>query len=126
MNKDDVKGIVSLVPFIIFAVFYLGLSLASGDFYRVPMIIAFLVASAAAFALHPKKLDESLNVFTRGMGDANIMMMCLVASPEGVKRVQADHPDVDIYAAALDEYLNEHAYIVPGLGDAGDRIFGTK
>ena len=62
----------------------------------------------------------------KNKGAKNIMMMCLVASPEGVKMVQADHPDVDIYAAALDEYLNEHAYIVPGLGDAGDRIFGTK
>ena len=62
----------------------------------------------------------------KNKGAKNIMMMCLVASPEGVKKVQEDHPDVDIYAAALDEYLNDHAYIVPGLGDAGDRIFGTK
>ena len=52
--------------------------------------------------------------------------MCLVGAPEGVKKVQEDHPDVDIYIAALDEKLNEHAYIVPGLGDAGDRLFGTK
>ncbi len=59
-------------------------------------------------------------------GCRHITMMCLVAAPEGVKRVQEDHPDVDIYAAALDEKLNDHAYIVPGLGDAGDRIFGTK
>lgn len=59
-------------------------------------------------------------------GCRNIRFMCLVAAPEGVARVQADHPDVDIYAGALDERLNEHAYIVPGLGDAGDRIFGTK
>ena len=59
-------------------------------------------------------------------GAENIMLMCLVAAPEGVKRVQDEHPDVDIYAAALDERLNEHAYIIPGLGDAGDRIFGTK
>jgi len=59
-------------------------------------------------------------------GCKNIRFMCLVAAPEGVARVQADHPDVDIYAGALDERLNEHAYIVPGLGDAGDRIFGTK
>ena len=59
-------------------------------------------------------------------GATHIMLMCLVAAPEGVKKVQDNHPDVDIYAAALDEYLNEHAYIVPGLGDAGDRIFGTK
>ena len=62
----------------------------------------------------------------KAKGAKSIMMMCLVASPEGVKKVQEDHPDVDIYAAALDEYLNDHAYIVPGLGDAGDRIFGTK
>ena len=59
-------------------------------------------------------------------GCNHITMMCLVAAPEGVARVQKDHPDVDIYCAALDECLNDHAYIVPGLGDAGDRIFGTK
>ena len=59
-------------------------------------------------------------------GCHNIRLMCLVAAPEGVKKVQEDHPDVDIYTAALDSHLNEHAYIVPGLGDAGDRIFGTK
>ena len=58
-------------------------------------------------------------------GCKNIKFMCLVAAPEGVKRVQNDHPDVDIFTAALDECLNEKAYIVPGLGDAGDRIFGT-
>ncbi len=58
-------------------------------------------------------------------GCKNIRFMCLVAAPEGVKRVQEAHPDVDIYTAALDECLNDHAYIVPGLGDAGDRIFGT-
>ena len=58
-------------------------------------------------------------------GCTNIRFMCLVAAPEGVKRVQEAHPDVDIYTAALDECLNDHAYIVPGLGDAGDRIFGT-
>ena len=59
-------------------------------------------------------------------GAKNILLMCLVAAPEGVEKVQTAHPDVDIYCAALDERLNEHAYIVPGLGDAGDRIFGTK
>ena len=58
-------------------------------------------------------------------GCRNIRFMCLVAAPEGVKAVQEAHPHVDIYTAALDECLNEHAYIVPGLGDAGDRIFGT-
>lgn len=59
-------------------------------------------------------------------GCTDIRLMCLVAAPEGVAKVQADHPDVDIYTAALDEKLNDHAYIVPGLGDAGDRLFGTK
>ena len=59
-------------------------------------------------------------------GAKNIVLMCLVSAPEGVARIQSDHPDVDIYAAALDEKLNENAYIVPGLGDAGDRIFGIK
>lgn len=59
-------------------------------------------------------------------GCRNIRFMALVGAPEGVKRVQKEHPDVDIFIAALDECLNDHAYIVPGLGDAGDRIFGTK
>ncbi|MBQ3389689.1 MAG: uracil phosphoribosyltransferase [Firmicutes bacterium] len=59
-------------------------------------------------------------------GAKSIALMNLIAAPEGVKAVQDEHPDVDIYIAALDEKLNENAYIVPGLGDAGDRIFGTK
>ncbi len=61
----------------------------------------------------------------KAKGAAQILFMCLVAAPEGVKKLQDEHPDVDIYCAALDEKLNDHAYIVPGLGDAGDRIFGT-
>ena len=56
----------------------------------------------------------------------NIHFMCIIAAPEGVERMKKDHPDVDLYIGALDERLNEHGYIVPGLGDAGDRIFGTK
>ena len=59
-------------------------------------------------------------------GCKHIKLMCIIAAPEGVKAMQEAHPDVDIYAAALDDHLNEHGYIVPGLGDAGDRIFGTK
>lgn len=59
-------------------------------------------------------------------GCTQIKLLCLVAAPEGVEKLQKDHPDVAIYAAALDDHLNEHAYIVPGLGDAGDRLFGTK
>lgn len=59
-------------------------------------------------------------------GCKNIHFICIIAAPEGVERMKNDHPDVDIYIGALDEGLNEHGYIVPGLGDAGDRIFGTK
>lgn len=59
-------------------------------------------------------------------GVKNIHFMCIIAAPEGVKKMQETHPDVDIYIGALDSHLNEHGYIVPGLGDAGDRIFGTK
>ena len=64
--------------------------------------------------------------FLKQYGCKNIVMMNIIGAPEGVKAVQEAHPDVEIYLAALDEKLNEHAYIVPGLGDAGDRIFGTK
>ena len=62
----------------------------------------------------------------KAKGIKNLKLMCLVAAPEGVRKVQEDHPDVDIYIAALDDHLNENAYIIPGLGDAGDRLFGTK
>ena len=59
-------------------------------------------------------------------GCKNIHFMCIIAAPEGIERLSKDHPDIDIYIGAKDEKLNENAYIVPGLGDAGDRIFGTK
>lgn len=59
-------------------------------------------------------------------GVKNIHFMCIIAAPEGVKAMTEAHPDVDLYIGALDEHLNDHGYIVPGLGDAGDRIFGTK
>ena len=59
-------------------------------------------------------------------GVKKIRFMCIIAAPEGVKHMQEKHPDVDLYIGALDECLNDHKYIVPGLGDAGDRIFGTK
>ena len=64
--------------------------------------------------------------FLKAHGCRNIIMMNVIGCPEGVKAVTEAHPDVDLYLAALDEKLNDHAYIVPGLGDAGDRIFGTK
>ena len=67
----------------------------------------------------------AIDMLKRG-GAKQIKLMCLVAAPEGINVVNAAHPDVEIYAAAVDERLNDHGYIVPGLGDAGDRIFGTK
>ena len=69
---------------------------------------------------------DAITMLKEKYGCRNIRLMNLVAAPEGVKAVQEAHPDVDIYVAALDEKLNENAYIIPGLGDAGDRIFGTK
>ena len=67
----------------------------------------------------------AIDMLKRG-GAKHIKLMCLVAAPEGINVVNAAHPDVEIYTAAVDERLNDHGYIVPGLGDAGDRIFGTK
>ena len=64
--------------------------------------------------------------FLKKRGCKNIIMLNIIGCPEGIRRVQEEHPDVEMYLAACDEKLNEHAYIVPGLGDAGDRIFGTK
>lgn len=64
--------------------------------------------------------------FIKDKGAKNISFLCLVAAPEGVKKLQEAHPDVTIYIAVLDEKLNDHGYVVPGLGDAGDRLFGTK
>ena len=64
--------------------------------------------------------------FLKEVGVRNIKLMSIIGAPEGVEAMQKAHPDVDIFVAALDDHLNEHGYIVPGLGDAGDRIFGTK
>jgi uracil phosphoribosyltransferase len=64
--------------------------------------------------------------FLKKKNPGSIKLMCLISAPEGIKRVQQEHPDVDIFTAAIDERLNDHAYIVPGLGDAGDRLYGTK
>ena len=65
-------------------------------------------------------------MFLKDRGARNIKLMCLIAAPEGIQAVQTAHPDVDIFVAAVDERLNDHGYIIPGLGDAGDRLFGTK
>lgn len=84
------------------------------DFIIVDPMLATGGSASAAITLLKEK------------GIKNIKLMCLVAAPQGVEKVNADHPDVRIFVAALDETLNDHGYIVPGLGDAGDRIFGTK
>ena len=84
---------------------------------RIVILVDPMLATGGSASDALTKLKEA--------GCKNIKFMCLVAAPEGVAKVQEDHPDVDIYTAALDEKLNDHAYIVPGLGDAGDRIFGT-
>ena len=64
--------------------------------------------------------------FLKDRGCKNIRLMCLIGAPEGIKALEEAHPDVDLYIAAVDEKLDDHCYIVPGLGDAGDRLFGTK
>lgn len=64
--------------------------------------------------------------YIKDRGVNNIKLMCLIAAKEGIRRINTDHPDVEVYCAAVDEILNDHAYIIPGLGDAGDRLFGTK
>ncbi len=70
-------------------------------------------------------IDYALNLLKRN-GCKSIKLVCLIAAPEGIAFIQERHPDVDIFVAAVDSHLNDHGYIVPGLGDAGDRIFGTK
>ena len=84
------------------------------DFIIVDPMLATGGSASAAITLLKEK------------GIKNIKLMCLVAAPQGVQKVNADHPDVRIYVAALDDKLNDQGYIGPGLGDAGDRIFGTK
>ena len=75
--------------------------------------------------LNHEQVEDAID-FIKERGGKDITFMCLIAAPEGIKVLQEAHPDVDIYIAATDRCLNENAYIVPGLGDAGDRIFGTK
>jgi hypothetical protein len=73
-------------------------------------------------------VENGVAVFSlvKSKGGKKVSLVCIIAAPEGVSKVHGEHPDVDIYTAALDSHLNDHGYIVPGLGDAGDRLFGTK
>jgi uracil phosphoribosyltransferase len=84
------------------------------DVYIVDPMLATGGSAAAAIDLVKRK------------GAKRISLVALIAAPEGVARVKSSHPEVDIYTAALDSHLNDHGYIVPGLGDAGDRLFGTR
>lgn len=95
-------------------------------FCKLPKDIAerMVIVTDPMLATGGSSVDAINSVKKRGV--TNIRLMCLVAAPEGIAKVQSAHPDVDIYVAAVDEKLNENAYIVPGLGDCGDRIFGTK
>lgn len=95
-------------------------------YYKMPVGVenSVIIVVDPMLATGGSAADAIDNLKSRGC--KNIRLMNLVAAPEGVKLVQERHPDVDIYVAAIDEKLNKHAYIVPGLGDAGDRIFGTK
>ena len=86
---------------------------------RIVIVVDPMLATGGSAA-------DAITLLKNKYGCTNIRLVNLVAAPEGIKKVQEMHPDVDIYVAAVDEYLNDHAYIVPGLGDAGDRIFGTK
>ncbi|HJJ84312.1 MAG TPA: hypothetical protein O0Y16_01030, partial [Methanocorpusculum sp.] len=78
------------------------------------------------FTVSLEDVQAAALTFLKERGCKHVRFMCLVAAPEGIRVLQEEHPDIDIFTASVDECLNENCYIVPGLGDAGDRIFGTK
>lgn len=125
-----VDGVLSLVPSA--RVGHIGLyrdptTLAPVEYYcKLPADIheREVIVLDPMLATGGSAIDAITQIKKRG--PKNIKFMCIIAAPEGLEALQKVHPDVDIYCAALDEKLNEHGYIVPGLGDAGDRIFGTK
>ena len=120
-----------------------GIEMIRLQYRKIHKQTALRKKAATYFEKYPKNLEEAITIVVDPMlatggssvaaidmvkkqGATNIKLVCLVGAPEGVKTVEEAHPDVDIYLASLDDHLNEHGYIVPGLGDAGDRIFGTK
>ena len=100
-------------------------SFGGGDGYASAFLYGILEGWDMWDALELGSASAAIT-FLKERGCSNIKLMCLCAAPEGIEVMQNDHPDVDIYCAAVDEKLNDHKYIIPGLGDAGDRIFGTK
>ncbi|SHF00079.1 uracil phosphoribosyltransferase [Alkalibacter saccharofermentans] len=125
-----VDGLLSLIP--VAKVGHIGLyrdpeTLQPVEYYcKLPSDIAEREIILVDPMLATGGSAEAAIEFLKERGAANIRFMCLIASRKGIEVLQKAHPDVDIYAGAVDEVLNDHAYIVPGLGDAGDRLFGTK
>ena len=93
-------------------------------FDSYPRMTRSLIDALAEQGVRPSWEDAIAQIKSRH--PKNIKFMCIIAAPEGLKALTEAHPDVQVYCASLDEHLNDHGYIVPGLGDAGDRIFGTK
>lgn len=125
-----VDGIVSMMPNV--KVGHIGLfrdpeTLAPVKYYfKMPPDIADRDVIIVDPMLATGGSAVAATTFLKETGCRSVKLMCIIGAPEGVKAMQEAHPDVDIYVAALDDCLNDHGYIVPGLGDAGDRIFGTK
>ena len=125
-----VDGMVSMMPNV--KVGHIGLSrdpetkLPVKYYYKMPADIAERDVIVVDPMLATGGSASAAITFLKESGAKHIKLMSIIGAPEGVAKMQADHPDVDIFVAALDDHLNENAYIVPGLGDAGDRIFGTK
>lgn len=124
-----VDGVLDLIPTM--RVGHIGLqrdhdTLEPIDYYfKIPPPLEASVLIVADPMLATGGSASAAVTYLKKAGAENIRMMCIVASPEGVQRMLDDHPDVPVYAAALDRELNERGYILPGLGDAGDRLFGT-
>ncbi len=125
-----VDGITNLIP--IAKVGHVGMyrdhdSLEPREYYaKLPPCITSAVVMVLDPMLATGGSSSATIQYVKSQGASQIKLVCIVGAPEGVRRIEKDHPDVDIYLSALDEKLNEVGYIVPGLGDAGDRLFGTK
>ena len=125
-----VDGMVSMMPNV--KVGHVGLfrdpetKLPVKYYYKMPADIAERDVIVVDPMLATGGSASAAITFLKESGAKHIKLMSIIGAPEGVAKMQEDHPDVDIFVAALDDHLNENAYIVPGLGDAGDRIFGTK